>query len=78
MASTSFSHNVNALKILSLSLFLGLLFTQFYFENPLTKSCAGWNEKYLCHREFRKFTVSSPCLWASSHPLTPISVVAVK
>jgi hypothetical protein len=44
------------------------------WEKALTLQ--GSSEEHLDNRVIRKVTLSSPCLWASFHPLSPLSVVS--
>jgi hypothetical protein len=43
-------------------------------ESEITK----FRQKVLDNRLIRKVTLSSPCLWASFHPLSPLLVVSTK
>jgi hypothetical protein len=44
------------------------------WEKALTLQVSS--EEHLDNRVIRKVTLSSPCLWASFHPLSPLSVVS--
>ncbi len=42
------------------------------------KQGPSWYESFRSNRVFYKVTLSSPCLWASFDPLSPLSVVSAK